>query len=95
MSPETSQRPVPAQEISRSLNELHDRLLVGNPDGAHLVQIHEFLDIDADIADRVYPPFTHTHPAVDFSEPCHCGSPIPANRVAYCSDRCRNEDRGE
>lgn len=25
--------------------------------------------------------------------PCHCGEPIPADRAAYCSDRCRNQDR--
>lgn len=24
--------------------------------------------------------------------PCHCGCPIPAGRVAYCSDRCRWAD---
>jgi len=24
--------------------------------------------------------------------PCHCGRPIPASRVAYCSDRCRWDD---
>lgn len=24
--------------------------------------------------------------------PCHCGLPIPAGRVAYCSDRCRWDD---
>ncbi len=27
--------------------------------------------------------------------PCHCGQPIPAGRVAFCSARCRNEDRAE
>lgn len=24
--------------------------------------------------------------------PCHCGRPIPASRVAYCSDPCRWAD---
>jgi len=27
--------------------------------------------------------------------PCDCGQPIPAGRVAFCPDRCRNEDRAE
>lgn len=26
------------------------------------------------------------------SAPCDCGAPIPAGRVAYCSDRCRWAD---
>ena len=25
-------------------------------------------------------------------EPCDCGQPIPEDRKAYCSDRCRWED---
>jgi hypothetical protein len=24
--------------------------------------------------------------------PCHCGQPIPATRVAYCTDACRLAD---
>lgn len=24
--------------------------------------------------------------------PCHCGQPVPADRVAYCSRECRFED---
>lgn len=30
------------------------------------------------------------------SAPCHCGAPIPAGRVAYCSPRCRwaDDDHG-
>lgn len=32
-------------------------------------------------------------PAFLTPAPCHCGRPMPPGRVAYCSDRCRNEDR--
>jgi hypothetical protein len=49
-------RVVPAAEIAPVLNEMHDRLMGGVLDGPHLVQIHEFLDIDPDLADRPYPP---------------------------------------
>jgi hypothetical protein len=89
------QRQVPAAEITPALDKLHARLMAGNLDGALVTQIHDFLDIDPDLVNRVYPPFAHTHPAVSFTEPCHCGRQIPTDRVAYCSDRCRNGDRGE
>jgi hypothetical protein len=30
--------------------------------------------------------------AAPTAPPCYCGLPIPAGRVAYCSDRCRWAD---
>lgn len=65
------QRQVPAAEITPALDKLHARLMAGNLDGALVTQIHDFLDIDPDLVNRVYPPFAHTHPAVSFTEPCH------------------------
>lgn len=39
---------------------------------------------------RTYPVYATPRP--DGADPCHCGAPIPAGRVAYCSPRCRLAD---
>lgn len=57
-------RDVPASEVRPVVDELHDRLMAGPLDGEHLVQVHEFLDIDADIKDRPYPPMPWARKAI-------------------------------
>lgn len=57
-------RDVPASEVRPVMEEMHDRLMARPLDGEHLVQVHEFLDIDADIKDRTYPPIKNARKAI-------------------------------
>lgn len=49
-------RVVPASEIAPVLDDLHARLAASRHAPEMDVQIHEYLDIDPDLADRPYPP---------------------------------------
>lgn len=55
---------VPLADVLADLDRIHAKLLHGALTPELLVQVHEFLDIDPDIAHREYPPFERTHPAV-------------------------------
>lgn len=55
---------VPLADVVADLDRIHAKLLMGNPTPEMLAQVHEFLDIDPDIAGRVYPPMPHARKAV-------------------------------
>jgi len=63
MSAPTILRTVPAAEVAPGLDELHAQLMAQGVNDALLVQVHEFLDIDPDIADRDYPPMPNARKA--------------------------------
>lgn len=55
---------VSVADVLAELDSIHARLMAGALTPDQVVQVHEFLDIDPDIANREYLPFEHTHPAV-------------------------------
>ena len=55
---------VPLADVLADLDRIHAKLMAGNLDGPHLVQVHEFLDIDPDLANRAYPPMPNARKAV-------------------------------
>jgi hypothetical protein len=57
-------QPLTAAEVSADLDALHARLIAAGAKDELLVQVHEFLDIDPDIADRDYPPMPNARRAV-------------------------------
>lgn len=88
-----SERVVPASEIAPVLDELHARLIASDPDPERLVQVHEFLDIDPDLADRSYPPmpwarkapgYPDTSSPADFAASVAAGYVTPAYPAADC-----------
>lgn len=57
-------RTVPAAEVAPGLDALHARLMAEGVKDELLVQVHEFLDIDPDIANRDYPPMPNARRVV-------------------------------
>lgn len=55
-APTMPARTVPAAEVAPGLDALHAELLTRRLTADHDVMVHEFLDIDPDIANRDYPP---------------------------------------
>jgi len=63
MSAPTILRTVPAAEVAPGLDELHAQLNARKLTADLQVMVHEFLDIDPDIADRDYPPMPNARKA--------------------------------
>lgn len=55
---------VPVADVLADLDRIHAKLTAGALTPEQLVQVHEFLDIDPDIAHRVYPPMPNARKAV-------------------------------
>jgi hypothetical protein len=60
----TARLDAPVAEVLADLDRLHAKLLAAEVAPELLVQVHEFLDIDPDLAGRVYPPMPHARTGV-------------------------------
>lgn len=65
LTPRTIADPdVPVADVLADLDRIHAKLIAGALTPEQLVQVHEFLDIDPDIADRAYLPMPNARKAV-------------------------------